>query len=421
MTRPRFAFLAALLASALPAQQTISDGVTSPLRAGANQTKATRVNEAIFQAIGFGNTMMVVTSEGNVIIDTSIANQAERNRKLLQAENAGPVKYIILTHAHGDHTGGVRLWKQDGTQVIAQKNHVEFVNYQTRLSGFFVRRNAAQFAMPVPQARPWPGNYGAKIEPAILFDDRYDFTLGGVGFEIYHTPGETPDHATVWIPKYRAAFVGDNYYESFPNMYTLRGTEPRPALDYINSLNKVLALKPEIVIPSHGAPIHGNAEITRRLTRYRDAIQYVHDAVIKGMNEGKDVFALMREIKLPANLEVGESYGRLTWSIRGIYEGYAGWFDGNPATMYETPASSAFPDLVKLAGGPDRVAELAMERVKAGQFVESLHLTAAALSADPRHSKALEVRLTALKALRERSHNSNERGWLDHAILGIQK
>jgi hypothetical protein len=50
----------------------------------------------------------------------------------------------------GDHTGGVRLWKQDQTQVIAQKNHVEFMNYQTRLNGFFARRNAAQFAMPVP-------------------------------------------------------------------------------------------------------------------------------------------------------------------------------------------------------------------------------------------------------------------------------
>jgi hypothetical protein len=73
------AFLAALLAACLPAQQSISDGVTSPLRAGANQSKATRVNEAIFQAIGFGNTMMVVTGEGNVVIDTSISNQAERN------------------------------------------------------------------------------------------------------------------------------------------------------------------------------------------------------------------------------------------------------------------------------------------------------------------------------------------------------
>ncbi|MDQ2944621.1 MAG: hypothetical protein M3Y27_01525 [Acidobacteriota bacterium] len=60
---------------------------------------------------------------------------------------------------------------------------------------------------------------------------------------------------TVWIPQYKAAFTGDNYYESFPNLYTLRGTEPRWPLDYVNSLNTVMALKPDIVLPSHGGAL----------------------------------------------------------------------------------------------------------------------------------------------------------------------
>jgi hypothetical protein len=63
---------------------------------------------------------------------------------------------------------------------------------------------------------PWAGNYGAKIDATVQFDDRYEFTLGDTKFELMSTPGETPDHLTVWIPKYKAAFVGDNYYESFP-------------------------------------------------------------------------------------------------------------------------------------------------------------------------------------------------------------
>src|SRR5262249_41721531 len=157
------------------------------------------------------------------------------------------------------------------------------VHYQTRLGGFYATRNAAQFALNIPPPRAWAGNYGGKIEPTILFDDKYEFTLGGVKFEIYSTPGETYDHLTVWVPKYKAAFTGDNYYESFPNIYTLRGTQPRWALDYVNSLNKVLAFKPEMVLPSHGLPIHGGDEVARRLTRYRDAIQYVHDEVVKAM------------------------------------------------------------------------------------------------------------------------------------------
>ncbi len=255
--------LLALPISAGRGQQSVPDNPMALLREGQDQKKAIKVSDAIYQAIGFGNTFMVTTSEGNVIIDTSLAANARRHQQLLKAENAGPIKYIILTHGHGDHAGGVPVWKQAGTKIIAQQEHVEFAHYQTRLAGFFSLRNAAQFAMARPPVGAWAGNYGAQIQPTILFDDKYDFTLGGVKFEIFHTPGETPDHLTVWIPQYKAAFTGDNYYESFPNIYTLRGTKPRWALDYVNSLNQVLALKPEIVIPSHGQPIHGNAEITR--------------------------------------------------------------------------------------------------------------------------------------------------------------
>src|SRR6185436_1939711 len=376
-----------------------------------------KVNDAIRMVLGFGNTFMVTTPAGNVIIDTSIGPHARVHHRLLRAESSAPIKYNILTHAHGDHTGGIPLWKEPGTQIIAQRNHVEFAHYQARLRGFYAARNAAQFGGNVPtQTGVAAGNYGATIEPTILFDDKYEFTLGGVKFEIYRTPGETPDHLTVWIPQYKAAFTGDNYYESFPNIYTLRGTEPRWALDYVSSLNFVLGLKPEIALPSHGRPITGTAEVAKRFTRYRDAILYVHDETVKGMNTGKDVYTLMREIKLPPSLDVGESYGKLSWSIRGIYEGYVGWFDLNPVTMYETPAASVYPDLVKLAGGPDAVAALAIERANGGDAVGALHLTDIALAADAKHRKSLEARLQALEILRGRCKNTNERGWLDYGI-----
>lgn len=401
--------------------QQIPNNPITLVREGADQKEALKINEAIYQAIGFGNTFMVTTSEGNVIIDTSIANRSAQHVKLLKAVSNAPVKYIILTHGHGDHTGGIALWKEPDTKIIAQKNFAEFLHYQTRLGGFFALRNSAQFSLPRPAASEWAGNYGAKILPNILFDDKYEFTLGGVKFEIFSTPGETPDHLTVWIGKYKAAFTGDNYYGSFPNIYTLRGTQPRWALDYTNSLNKVLALKPELVIPSHGRAIVGNAEITKRLTQYRDAIQYVHDETVKGMNAGKDVFTLMNEIKLPPALDIGESYGKLSWSIRGIYDGYAGYFDLNPATMYEKPASSVYADVVKLAGGADAVTKLAQEKLATGDAVGTLHLTDMVLTAEANNKKALETRLKALELLVTKCSNTNERGWLDYSISETKK
>ncbi len=409
--------LIGLAKSAAYAQQAqpLAENPVTLLRVGQDQKKALKINEAIFQAIGFSNTFMVTTTAGNVIIDTSMPFNAARHKQLLKAESAAPIKYIILTHAHGDHIGGVAAWKEAGTEIIAQSQHTEFVHYQARLAGFYALRNAAQFALPIPPPREWAGNHGGTVQATILFDETYNFKLGELDFEVYHTPGETYDHLTVWIPKYKAAFVGDNFYASFPNIYTLRGTQPRWALDYIHSLNKVLALKPEILLPSHGEAIIGNADITRQVTRYRDAIQYVHDEVVKGMNAGKDVYTLMREVKLPAALDVGESYGKLTWSVRGIYEGYVGWFDLNPAAMYETPKSAVYAEVVKLAGA-DALIELAIKRVETGQMVEALHLADIVLAADAANRKALEARLKALEGLRARCRNSNERGWLDYSI-----
>jgi alkyl sulfatase BDS1-like metallo-beta-lactamase superfamily hydrolase len=412
-------FAAALCSFALMAQLPQNPSVLT--REGMDAREALKITDNIYQAVGFGNTFMITTPEGNVIVDTSSAAPARLHVKLLKEKSSAPVKYIILTHGHGDHTGGVALWKEAGTHVIAQKNQTEFLNYQARLNGFFAVRNAAQFALERPANPPaWPGNYGARPLADILFDDKYEFTLGGIKFELYSTPGETPDHLSVWIPQWKVAFTGDNYYESFPNIYTLRGTPPRWALDYVQSLNKVMSWNPDLVLPSHGRAIRGNAEITQRFTRYRNAIQYVHDEVVKGMNAGKDVYTLMREIHLPDNLIVGESYGKLTWSIRGIYENYAGWFDLNPATMYETPPQGVFADLVKLAGGPAAVTKLAGEKLAAGQSAEALRLTDAALSADATNRAALEMRLKVLEDLRDHCRNSNERGWLGYGINEVK-
>ncbi len=396
-------------------------GQISLMQAGRGLTEPIKVNDAIYQAVGFGNTFLVLTPAGNVVIDTSIAGQAARHRAMLEKISQAPIKYIILTHGHGDHTGGVHLWKQDGTQIITQRNFPAFRAYQKRLQGYFNRSNAAQFNFDLRSVEAVANSPKQIVEPTITFDDRYEFELGGLKFVILHTPGETPDALTVWIPKYKAAFVGDNIYDSFPNMYTLRGTPPRWPLEYIAALNTVLKLQPEIVLPSHGLPIQGQQKVVERLTKYRDAIQYVHDETVKGMNEGKDVYTLMREVKLPAELDVGEEYGKVSWSVRGIYEGYVGWFDRNPATMYAVPPNVADADLVDLAGGPAPVAAKARDAIEAGDAIRGLRLADAALAFEPANQEALEVKLQALDALQKASRNGLEQSWLGYGKRETQK
>jgi len=144
-----------------------------------DQPKVVKINDAIYMAPLGANVYLVTTPAGNVVIDTGTSGMAPDGRRLLGAESHGPVKYIILTHGHADHIGGIGLWKEPGTQIIAQRNYVELVNYVARLEGFFAPRNAAAFNRPPQEAGPWKGNYGAKIDPTILFDETYEFTLGG--------------------------------------------------------------------------------------------------------------------------------------------------------------------------------------------------------------------------------------------------
>ena len=124
----------------------------------------------------------------------------------------------------------------------------------------------------------------------------------------------------------------------------------------------------------------------------------------------------MDEIKLPSDLDIGEGYGTIAWTVRGIYENYIGWFDGNPSSMFSTPPSDVYPDLVALAGGAESVAELAQRYFSQSEFERALHAADIALKADPQNESALNVRLEALQSLADQSENSNEKGWLQFGI-----
>jgi len=370
------------------------------------------VARGIFRAEGSSNSYLVETADGNVLIDAGSAGGPESS---LVRVNTKPVMAVLLTHGHADHVVEVPAWRAKDVPVVAQSEYAELQDYQRRLAGFLNPRFAVQFGGPSPFRDATGGGPGDKDGPSVFYSDTYTTDIGGIHFEAFHVGGETPDQSVIWARDRKAVFIGDNFYTSFPNLYTLRGTKPRWALDYVKALNKALDLHPDVLLPGHGVPIVGAAEVARQLTRYRDAILYVHDATVRGMNQGKDVWTLMREIKLPAELEVGESFGTVSWAVRGIYEGYAGWFDGNAANMYPQPAGLIYPELVRLAGS-DAIGRRALELAKNGDALGALRLSDVVLGAEPSHPIALNARLAALKLLRKKSVNGIEARWLDHSI-----
>jgi len=394
----------------------------------ASQLAARQVHPRIWLSEGLSNAWLVVTPAGRVAINTGMGFEAPVHKRNFDAVDRGPLRYIVLTQGHVDHVGGVDVLREPGTAVVAGAGNAAQQADDARLHRFRVRRSAFAFAEAIGRANAWirehvggPVPAQSRPTPDLLVDDRLALELGGVRFELLATPGgETLDSLVVWLPDERACFAGNLFsalFGHFPNLVTLRGDRIRDALRFVDSLERVRALEPELLLVGHHGPVEGRAEIQAELERIRDAVLYAHDATVRGMNEGRDVLALMRDVRLPPELELGEGYGKVAWGVRAIWEGYAGWFHArSTAELYATPPAAVHPELVALAGGADRVAERARRRAAAGELVLAIQLAEVALSAEPAHRGALEASLAAHRGLLGRSANFWETSWLRRRV-----
>lgn len=250
-------------------------------------------------------------------------------------------------------------------------------------------------------------------EPTIVIDrEPYQFTVGGEDFVVYHTPGaEGNDNIFLWMPKQKILFTGDVFGHMFgmwPNLTTIRGERARFARPYIASLNLMLELEPEMLIPSHFYPIKGKEFIRETITRTRDAVEYVDNAVIEGMNDGKDVYTLMREIKLPEDLYLFEAHGKVSWGVKSIWEAYTGWFYMKSANeMYDVPLSDTYPELVELAGGSQVLIDAAEARLEQGHLEQALYYIEMVERAEPDNAANHQLKLSVLTTMKDRANDTN--------------
>lgn len=398
----------------------------------AQQPQAKRINDFIYLSEGFSNSFLVVTREGRVVINSGMGFEAPVHKRNYDVVTSAPTRYILLTQGHVDHVGGVDFLREAGTEVVAQANNRYQQADDMRLLAFRATRSGFAFAESVGKGFAYAHReFGdavpaqAQPTPTITFDDQYAFELGGVRFELLSTPGgETTDSLVVWLPQHRICFSGNLFSALFghvPNLVTIRGDRYRDALRFIESLDRVVALEPDLLLVGHHDPVVGRDLIRAELLRLRAAVLYVHDETVRGMNEGKDVWTLMREIELPAELEIGQGYGKVSWCVRAIWETYAGWFQHTSTTeLYGLAPWSVDADLVELAGGADAVARRAREKLAAGAPVEAIRLAEIALAGEPENRAALEASLRAHETLEADSENFWLTSWLRRRIQSLQ-
>ena len=368
--------------------------------------------EGVYQATGIANSHMIVTDAGNVMFDTGIAIQAAQQLRLLKEKSEGPISHIVLSHSHADHIGGTQFWQEENTDVVVHREFVEEQRYLTSLEDYQWQRNRVLFPwMPeTPATNPLLA-YGG-IEPTVLVDeDDYHFTQGGVEFQVLSTPGaEGSDNMCLWLPGEKILFTGDTLgplFPQFPNIFTMRGEKVRKPIEYIHSLNKLIALNADMLVPSHHSPVTGRDNIRAALTKIRDAVQYVHDETLRGMNTGKTLYELMEEIKLPQELALTEEHGKVSWAVKSIWEYYMGWFHFDSTTeLYAVPARDVYAEVAALAGSESLMAS-ALTHAAEQRPEKALHFIEIILAQDPTHRGALETRLAVLQSMLDRAKADN--------------
>ena len=405
------------------AQMAAADMITLPIAVSEPASN-------IFMASGVGNTFVVRTKEGDVIFDTGLIIQAAEQYKVLHQalENITPTK-VVLSHSHADHVGGARMWTSSQTELVTSSEFLEEQRYLTELNPYLHNRNRVLFPWLPEEPRVLPGMNFRGLVPDIEIKagEPWRFVEGGRGFELWSLPGaEGADNLLLWLPEEKILLSGDFFgpqFPQFPNIFTMRGEKVRKPIEYIESLNTVIGFAPELILPSHLGPIEGSERITTDLTRIRDAVQWVHDQTVAGMNHGKTLAEVMAEVSLPPHLALSQRHGKVSWAVKSIWEYYATWFYfDRTSELYATPQTAVLEDLGR-AINDEMITKIIDEAIERGEWERALHLLEL-MEANQALSGALTARwITVITALRERalSHEKNdyEVYWLDSRLRSL--
>ncbi len=383
-------------------------------------------------AIGFGiaNSIMVEGDDGNIIIDAADSMyEADKIYNLFKQKNSNPIKAIIYTHNHGDHTFGTQYYlniQKERPQIIA---HEDTDFYVQRIMGILnpiiATRSTRMFGTTLPEedlinvgigpnlsVSKSPTGY---VKPDLTFRNELKINISGIEMELYHAPGETDDQIFIWLPNHRSLMPGDNVYKTFPNLYTIRGTSHRDVKGWIDSLDHMKTFNPEFLFPSHTKPIIGKEVIQNVLNTYRDAIQFVHDQTIRLMNQGMYPDEIAEKIKLPESIAdspyLKEFYGTVRWSVKSIFNGYLGWFSGNPAELDPLSREEKAKRILNLAGDIEVMIDDLRLAVEKEDMQWALELSDYLIALDSFTKEVKDLRIDALIYEGSRSANPNKRNY----------
>ncbi|MBD3230109.1 MAG: MBL fold metallo-hydrolase [Candidatus Lokiarchaeota archaeon] len=338
---------------------------------------------------GFGNSGVVETEEGLIIFDIGLRQFGKKLFDRVRKISKNQIKYIIYSHGHFDHCFGYKHFiseiqhqKWDMPEIIAHKNLLNRFNKYKMLDEYHAWLNAQQFSSLIRDKSKVIKT--ETLDPTILIDDddEYNFSLGGYTFEIFPEWGETDDAIWMYNPEQKVIFSGDLMVSSFPNIgnpYKVQRYPKRWAL----ALERMLTKDAEYLLPGHGKLIVGKDKIQEVLSITAEALHFVHDEVVKRLNQGKwfeEIYHEMLEIypeKFKNHKYLRPVYGCYEFAIHSVYRLYHGWYDsGNPTDLFPARTSDISSEILKIFGHDNekRILDHAIKLKNEGKLQLSLHI-----------------------------------------------
>ena len=395
----------------------------------------------IYQVRGLdlSNMTIVEGENGVLVIDPLISAETAAAALQLYREHRGPrpVTGLLYTHSHVDHFGGahgvasVEDVMAGRLPVLAPSGFLQHAVSENVYAGPAMSRRAAYMYGSLLPRGP-EGEVGAGlgmttstgsiglIAPTLHIEcTGEEVTVDGIRMIFQLTPGtEAPVEMNFLLPDHHALCIAENATHNLHNVVTLRGApvrDPKAWSRYLHEAIELFGDRADVVFAQHHWPRWGSERIVQFLSLQRDLYAYLHDQTLRLLNAGLTSAEIAETLTLPPSLErqwhCRGYYGSVSHNVKGIYQRYLGWFDGNPSHLWPHPPQKAALRYVKAIGGVEEVVRQGWEAFERGDYRWVAELAGHAVFAEPEHQGARELQASAFEQLGYGAENATWRNF----------
>ncbi|GGU58991.1 alkyl/aryl-sulfatase [Streptomyces daghestanicus] len=379
------------------------------------------------RGLDLSNITFVEGDRGVLVIDPLISAEVAAAALALYREHRGdrPVTGVLYTHSHIDHFGGVRGVADPADAaagrlpVLAPAGFLEHAAGENVITGpAMSRRSVYMYGTALPTGPDGQigcglgqttsrGSVGLIAPTVDVRATGQTETVDGIRMVFQLTPNtEAPAEMNIHFPALRLLCVAENACHTLHNVLTLRGAlvrDPSAWARYLTETVRLFADDTDTVFASHHWPTWGQDRAARFLEEQRDAYAYLHDQCVRLINTGHTGAEIAEELRFPPALEnaahIGGYYGSLSHNAKAVYQRYMGWFDGNPAHLWQHPPREAALRYVEFMGGADAVVAKARASYDRGDLRWAAEVLNHVVFADPEHAEARALQAATFERL----------------------